>query len=66
MATLLMLTFGLYRHLITSFLINRYRQTVIVYKSSVLNIVKRNILFPNVYIQDVGNTTNWVTIRQTA
>ena len=53
-----MLTFELRRYLITSFLINRYKKTVIVYRSFVIDMIKQSILFPDIYIQDIGNIIN--------
>ncbi len=47
---LLILTFGLYGYLVISFLINYCKQLVIVYGLSVIDIVKRSILFPDVCI----------------
>jgi len=63
MVILLILIFELHRHLVISFLINRYKQTVIVYRLFVIDIVRRGILFPDAYIRDIGNITNWVITR---
>jgi len=66
MAILLILTFRLYRYLIISFLINRYKQTIIVRRSSIINVVIQGILFLDAYIQNIGNATNWIIIYQIA
>ncbi len=63
---LLILTFELYRYLIAFLLINHCKKIVIIYKLSIIDVMRQGILFFDIRIQDIENTINWIIIYQIA